>query len=315
VRYWSDRTGLSQAQLLGWLSLSRSKYYQWRQRYGKVNAHNAWIPRDFWLLDWERQAIVDYAQEHPLDGYRRLTYKMLDDDIVAVCPSTTYRVLQAAGRFGCSTASTSRKGQGFVQPERAHEHWHVDVSYVNICGTFYYLCSVLDGFSRFVVHWEIRESMSEADVEIVLQRARERFPDARPRVITDNGPAFVAKDFKAFLRLCGYTHVRTSPYYPQSNGKVERWQQTVKRECIRPKTPLSLADARRMVDEFVTEYNTVRLHSAIGYVTPEAQLEGRAKAIHAARDRKLAAARLARQQRNKAQQTPITQKDRLSNLR
>ena len=106
---------------------------------------------------------------------------MLDADVVAVSPSSVYRVLKRrrAAASG-TTASRHSKGKGFVQPLRPHEHWHVDVSYLNIAGTFYYLCSLLDGCSRFIVHWEIRETMTEADVETIIQRARERYPDATP---------------------------------------------------------------------------------------------------------------------------------------
>jgi transposase InsO family protein len=124
-----------------------------------------------------------------------------------------------------------------------------------------------------------------------MQRARERFPDARPRIISDNGPQFIAKDFKEFIRICRITHVRTSPYYPQSNGKIERWHKTLKGECIRVKTPLGLEDARRLVSEFVMHYNEIRLHSAIGYVSPVAKLAGRDREIFEQRDRKLEAAR------------------------
>jgi hypothetical protein len=138
--------------------------------------------------------------------------------------------------------------------------------------------------------------MEEADVEIIIQRARERFPDARPRIISDNGPQFIAKDFKEFIRIAGMTHVRTSPYYPQSNGKLERFHKTIKGECIRVKVPLSLQDARRIVTDYVEHYNHVRLHSAIGYVTPKDKLLGNDAAIHAERDRKLAAARDRRKQ-------------------
>ena len=116
------------------------------------------------------------------------------------------------------------------------------------------------------MHWEIRESMTEADVEIILQRALEKYPDEKTRIISDNGPQFIARDFKEFIKISGMTHVRTSPYYPQSNGKIERWHQSLKRECIRPKTPLDIDDAKRLVDEFVEYYNTERLHSAIGYI-------------------------------------------------
>jgi len=199
-------------------------------------------------------------------------------------------VLKDAGLLG-RAALPSKKGTGFQQPLQAHEHWHVDVSYVNIRGTFYFLCSILDGCSRFVVHWDLREQMLETDIEVIVQRGREMFPGVTPRIISDNGPQFIAKDFKAFVRLCGMTHVRTSPYYPQSNGKIERWHKTLKTECIRPRTPLSLDDAKRSVTEFVTHYNDVRLHSAIGYITPKDKLEGRAEQIQDERDRKLTEAR------------------------
>ena len=181
---------------------------------------------------------------------------MLDADVVAVSPSSVYRVLRDAGLMKAHNSKPSLKGKGFQQPLRPHEHWHVDISYINIAGTFFYLCSLLDGCSRFIVHWEIRESMTEADVETIIQRARERFPDARPRIISDNGPQFIAKDFKEFIRICGMTHVRTSPYYPQSNGKMERWHKTLKGECIRVKTPLTLEDARRLVAELRARITT-----------------------------------------------------------
>ena len=133
--------------------------------------------------------------------------------------------------------------------------------------------------------------MKGADVELVMQRAKEKFPDVRARVITDNCPQFIAKDFKEFLRVSGMTHVRTSPWYPQGNAKVERWHRTLKRQCIGPKTPLSLEDARRIVSQFVRHYNEVRLHSAIGYVASEDWLQGRHQAIFRERDRKLHEAR------------------------
>ncbi len=291
VRKWAEKTATAALRLVAWLGIVRSKYYDWTQRYGKVNEHNARVPRDHWLEDWEKAAIADFYLDHRDEGYRRLTYMMIDARIVSASPSSVYRVLQDAGLLKRWIRSVSTKGTGFQQPLGPHEHWHTDISYLNIHGTFYPLISVLDGFSRYIVHWEIRETMTEADVEIVLQRAREAFPEAAPRLITDNGPQFMAKDFKEFIRISGMTHVRTSPYYPQSNGKQERWHGTLKRECIRPQTPLTLDDARRIVANFVLRYNTVRLHSAIGYVTPKDKLEGRAEAVQVERERRLQAAR------------------------
>ena len=164
---------------------------------------------------------------------------------------------------------------GLVQPLAPHEHWHVDVSYINVAGTFYYLCSLLDGCSRFIVHQELCESMTEADVEIIIQRALEKHPKAKPRIISDNGPQFIAKDFKEFVRVAGLTHVKTSPYYPQSNGKIERWHKSLKADCIRPGTPLDIEQPRRLIASFVDHHNTVRLHSSIGYITPQNKLLGK----------------------------------------
>ena len=238
---------------------------------------------------------------NPLEGYRRLTFMMLDQDIVAVSPSSTWRILSQAGLLQKWNTKKSLKGTGFIQPLKPHEHWHVDISYINLCGTFYYLCSFLDGCSRYIIHWEIRERMTETDVEIILQRAKEKFPEARPRIISDNGPQFIAKDFKEFIRISGMTHVKTSPFYPQSNGKLERFHGTIKSECIRPGVPLSLDDARRMVEKYIVHYNNVRLHSAIGYVAPADKLGGRDLQIFKERDRKLEEARdLRKLKRNQA---------------
>jgi putative transposase len=300
VRAWADKTEIAAGRFVSWIGIGTSKLHDWKARFGKVNEHNTWVPRDHWLTDAEKEGIRSFARRHPLEGYRRLTFMMLDADVVACSPASVYRVLKAAGLLAGHTPSPTKKGTGFVQPLRPHEHWHVDVSYLNIVGTFYFLCSILDGCSRFIVHWEIREKMEEIDVETIIQRGREAYPDARPRIISDNGPQFIAKDFKEFIRVCGMTHVKTSPYYPQSNGKIERWHKTLKGDCIRVLTPLSLDDARRIVADFVTHYNTVRLHSAIGYVTPQDKLAGRDPEIFAARDRKLAEARQRRQQQRQA---------------
>jgi putative transposase len=189
----------------------------------------------------EKEAIIGFHLKNPLEGYRRLTFMMLDHDVVAVSPARVWRMLKQAGLLSRWKAKSSRKGIGFEQA----------------AGN----------------------------------------PEARPRIISDNGPQFIARDFKEFIRISGMTHVRTSPFYPQSNGKIERWHKSLKRECIRPLTPLTLDDARRLIQIYVDHYNTVLLHSAIGYVTPQDRLAGRQAEIHAARDRKLEQARSQRQLR------------------
>jgi transposase InsO family protein len=219
-------------RLLGWLGLGTSKFHQWRGRYGKANEHNGKIPRDWWLEEWEKQAIIDYHDRHPREGYRPLTFMMLDEDVVAVSPTSVYRVLKNAGRLDRRRWAPSKKGTGFVQPV---------------------------------------------------------------------GPQFVSRDFKQLIRLMGLTHVRTSPYYPQSNGKLERWHGSIKRECIRPTCPGTLEEALRLVSSYVDRYNHVRLHSALGYITPADKLNGLEMVIFAERDRKLEEARRRRQQARQPQ--------------
>jgi putative transposase len=290
----AQRTELPARRWLGWLEFSPRKFQRWQERYGKADEHNGFVPRDHWLEEWEKEAILAFFARYPLEAYRRLAFMMLDADVVDVSPSSVYRVLRAAGLIADRFSKTSRKGKGFVQPLAPHDHWDVDFSYLNIAGTFYYLCSVLDGCSRYIVAWDVRTSMQEADAEIVLQRGREAWPGARPRIISDRGSQFVARDFKEFIRLWQTSHVLTSPHYPQGNGKMERFHRTLKQAAIRPKTPLCLEDARRVVGNFIEHYNNVRLYSAIGYVTPRDRLEGRVDAILRARDEKLEQARALR---------------------
>lgn len=292
LAHYRALTEMARERLLAFMGLSARKFHRWNGRYGKANEHNAMIPRDHWIEEKERAAIVEFARQYPLEGYRRLTFMMLDQNVAAVSPATTYRLLKVAGLIGTGkTPSVSAKGTGFLQPLFPHQHWHVDFSYLNIAATFYYLCSVLDGCSRAILSWDIRPQMKEADAEIVIQRAREAFPLARPRLITDNGPQFMARDFKEFIRLWQTSHVFCSPYYPQSNGKLERYHRTLKEQAIRPKTPLCLEDAKRIVADFIQYYNSTRLHSAIGYIAPNDRLAGRHQTIFAARDKKLEAAR------------------------
>lgn len=216
---------------------------------------------------------------------------MNDAEVVAVSPSTVRNVLRAAGLMNRWTPKPSSKGSGFNQPSSPHKHWHTDVTYINIGGTFYYLASVLDGYSRYMIHWELKPAMKEEDIELLIQRAREKFPGYNPRIISDNGPQFIANDFKEFIRLSGMTHVRTSPYYPQSNGKIESWHKSLKKECIRPACPGSYQDAINYIESFVKDYNDTRLHSALGYITPRDMLEGRQGEIHQRRDERLNKAR------------------------
>jgi len=294
VHWAAEEGGFSTRSILPLIGLYENKFRHWEKRYGCENSHNGKMPRDFWIQDWEREAILEFHSRHPNDGYRRLTFMMNDANIVAVSPSTVYRVLKSAGLIGKRDCRPSKKGTGFHQPSAAHHHWHVDVAYVNIGGTFYYLCMVLDGFSRYIVSWDLRPQMETKDIEHIIERGRGLFSGATPRIISDNGPQFISKEFKEYIRLCSMTHVRTSPFYPQSNGKLEALNKTAKREVIRPGQPRTRKEALEQMERWVKSYNEERLHSSIDYVTPKDKLEGRAPEILRLRDERLEQARMRR---------------------
>lgn len=295
IGYWHKRAEFPVNWMLRIIGLTERKFYEWKERYGKVNLHNGSIPRDFWLTEQEQAAIVEYAGIRESAGYRRMCYEMMDAGVVAVSPSSVYRVLKKNDLMDRpERPGPTRKGTGFEQPLKAHEHWHTDISFLNICGTFYYLCAILDGYSRKIIGYGVGQTMTEADIELIIEQAKEEYPEARPRIISDNGPQFIARDFKEFIRISGMTHVRTSPYYPQSNGKIERFHRTIKSESIRQRVPLSLEEAIRIIGEFILEYNGIRLHSAIGWITPNDKMAGNEDRIWRERDHKLADARLNR---------------------
>ncbi|MEW6137763.1 MAG: transposase [Thermodesulfobacteriota bacterium] len=141
VNRWSDLTEIAVVWFVLWLGISRSKFYNGRAHYGMLNEHNGSIPRDFWLEDWEKKAIIRFYHEHPLEGYRRLTFMMLDRDVVAVSPATVWRLLAREDLLCPWKPTPSKKGAVFQQSLRPHQHWHMDVSYINTTGEFYYPCT------------------------------------------------------------------------------------------------------------------------------------------------------------------------------
>lgn len=277
--------------MTSFLGLNRSKFYQWKDRRGIETKHNGQIPRDFWVTEEEKTKVIEFYEENCTEGYRAATYNMIDKDVAYMSSSSVYRILSKAGIIRSKKQKESKKGTGFEQPVEVHEHWHTDISYIKLGKRFYFFFGVLDGCSRCLLHWEIRESMTERDVEIVIQRTIEKFPTVKPRLITDNGSQYTAYEFKRFIGIHGLTHVRTSVYYPQSNGKMERFHYTLKSEGVRPGCPVTVEDARTIVARYVDYYNNERLHSAIGFITPMSKLNGLEEEIFEERKRKLELAR------------------------
>lgn len=270
-------------EVLKLIGISRNKYYEWQGRTGKPNRHNANVPKNNWTLPEEKQAVISYVKEnYPLNsmflkqGYRRISYEMLDKNVVALGPSVVYRILKFAELLNhWNTKLKSSKGKGFHQPGRPHRDWHTDIKYVNFLGTFLFLITVLDGYSRYILHHELRFNMTEYDVELTIQKTREKYPLSNPRLISDNGSQYTSKDFEKYLKEVGLQHIKTSIAYPQSNGKMERFYRTIGEECLRTRSMVSIEDARETVAKFIEYYNKERLHSSLHYLTPEDYLMGR----------------------------------------
>ena len=289
---------MKKREIINLIGISRSKYYNWSLRIGLYNSHNGFIPRSHWLLEEEREAIIDFCKSKVLLGYRRLTYMMIDRDIVYTSPATVYRVMKDAGLISRWNQGTkTKKGMGFIQPEKPLEHIHTDISYINILGTFFFLICILDGYSRMILHFELRANMQEYDVEITIQRFLEKYPEANGNLITDNGSQFISRDFKDFIRESGLNHIRTSIRHPQSNGKLERFHKTIKDEKIRVSSFISEIDAREQIAGYIKSYNEERLHSAIYYLTPKEVFEGKMKIRLDERQKKLDNSRRLRKQK------------------
>lgn len=291
---WRDATGRPLQFIIDRMNITSGKFSDWRRRQGLENLHNGAQPKQTWVPPETRELVIHFYLSHPEDGYRRCSYMMLDADIAAVCPATVFNILKAAGVLRPKHGvASSRKGKGFEQPKRPHCDWHTDITYITIGDRYYFLITVIDGYSRYIVHSELRENMTAFDCNLILARACEKHPEALGqtiKVISDNGKQYVGREFRGMLGAFGMSHVTTSPYYPQSNGKIERWHKTLKID-IREKHLADPTHAKRIIDAFVRHYNEVRLHSAIGYVTPKDMLEGRREIIQDARDAKLAASR------------------------
>jgi len=283
-------TGLSESKLLLCIGVNKQRFIEWKDNYGKPCIRKN-VPKAHCATEVEIMSVIKYKKANMEEGYKRLTWMMVDADVVYLSPSTVYRILVRASLNNRWTRPSGEpKKRGFEQPEKVHEHWHTDISYINFKGTFLYLICVLDGFSRAILKWDIRENMESFDVLIVLWGACcDWIPETenKPRIISDNGSQFISYDFKEALRDSGLTHSRTSVNHPQSNGKIERFHGTAKQESLRNMPKFSIKQVKKEFAEWVNFYNTKRLHSAIDYVAPFDVINGNRDHILAERKQKL----------------------------
>lgn len=292
-----QRTGWSVRRIVGHLGLTKTRYRDWVKRQARDALADrrpvGWTAEG--ILVTERDAVIAYALAHPQDGYRRLAWQMRDADIAALSPSSVYRILDAADLLYRWKRSAS-VGTAPARPTRPHERWHTDLMYLRVVNTWYFLVTVIDAYSRYVVHWELLTTMTATDVRLVIQEAVER-TGATPQLVTDSGSQFTAAEFKDLVRRFALAHIRIRTYHPESNGVIERFHRST-RDALASSDPQNLMEARALIGTWVTHYNAERLHAALGYLPPAEYYRGDPAARQRERPQKLNQARQARRQAN-----------------
>ena len=297
ILQFKKKTGLPLEFLLNHAGISKRTWYELLKRHGVETKHNNNIPKNYYLTPEEEQAIIAYIIGNPLKGYRMLCYEMIDKNIAYVACSSVYNIIKRHNLGKKWVEAEEMRKQGFDQPKAIHEQWHIDFSYIRIGGAFYYFLGILEGYSRRMLAWRLCQSMEGINAEILVAEAKELYPEAKDvRLISDNGSQFISKDFQELLVLLEIRQTFTSANHPQSNGKLERFNRSLKSEHVRRSAYLDYQDACIRMGQWIAYYNGVRLHSAIWYLTPNDVFYNRTQARLAERKEKLHTAFINRQE-------------------
>ena len=291
------RTGFPLKTILRYAGISQRTWRDWGKRRGVQTKHNNNIPKNYHLTPEEIAAIVIYCTTNPLKGYRMQCWEMVDKNVAFVSTGSVYNVIKR-NNLGKKWAEVEElKKHGFDQPKAVHEQWHIDFSYIKVAGAFYYFLGILDGFSRKMLNWKLCQNMEGINAEILVAETKELYPEAvNVRIISDNGSQFISKDFAELIVFLEFGHTFTSANHPQSNGKLERFNRTLKSEHVRRSAYLNYQDACMRMSDWIAYYNCQRLHSAIWYLTPNDVFENRTSARIAERKEKLHTAFINRQE-------------------
>jgi len=261
-------TGIAVTQLIKQIGINTATYYNWQER-KECNHLEDKKPvgrNPMRLLYWEKENIRDFYSEHQGKGYRRITYMMLDKNIVCVSPSTVYRFLRGEGLL-YRWAQSSSIGKRPAMPTAPNQKWHTDLMVLEIDGENYYYQGILDAYSRYIISWDIHTEGTALNTSLLLQESYDNSPKGiDPVVIADNGPEFIGKEFREVIKIHQGKDVRIRPYHPQSNGLEERFHRTLREEEVEKYK--NIIEAKKKIGKYIDYYNNERLHSSIDYMSP-----------------------------------------------
>jgi transposase-like protein len=278
------------------LDVPRSSFYRWYGAYRRGGyealGDRKPAPRRFWnrIPEPERKRVVESALAHPELSPRELAWRITDVEGAYISESSVYRILKAFDLVTSPSFMVLSAHEAFPHPtRRVHELWQTDFTYLRITGWgWYYLSTVLDDYSRYIIAWKLCTSMATDDVEVVLNDAVSRTgvtePHVRhrPRLLTDNGACYISGQLREYLKEREISHTRGRPYHPMTQGKIERYHRTMK-NVVKLRNYYVPEELEREIGRFVRYYNEERVHEALDNLTPADVYEGRAREIRTAR--------------------------------
>jgi transposase InsO family protein len=292
-----EESQLSVRRTLGELDVNRSTFYGWYERYGaggyEALANRKPSVRRFWnrIPESEKDHVVQIALERPEESPRQLAWHITDTEGYFISESSVYRILKAFDLITSPAYTVLSASDKFANPtRRVHELWQTDFTYFKIVGWgWYYLASVLDDYSRYIIAWKLYTTMAADDVKDLLEEAiagthvQDVVVKYRPRLLSDNGPCYVSKELAEYLASKGMGHTRGKPFHPMTQGKIERYHRSMKNEILLQHYYLP-EELEREITHFVEYYNHRRYHESLNNLTPADVYCGRVQEIETRRE-------------------------------